>query len=99
MVCTIPMWQGNATTPSVLFADEETPLSEKLKIGHGEVFDPVPSVLLRKYIGYARKYVHPKLTSGAADVLKVCSTHAYHHMWQFGKTIPPPLVSNKIFIY
>lgn len=57
-------------------AGEETPLSEKLKIGRGEVFDPVPSVLLRKYIGYARKYVHPKLTPDAADVLKVGLTHA-----------------------
>ena len=69
------LWQGN-TIPSVLFADEETPLSERLKKGHGEVFDPVPSVLLRKYIGYARKYVHPQLTPDAADVLKVCKcTH------------------------
>ena len=36
----------------------------------GEKFDPIPPQLLRKYIGYARKYVHPKLTAGAKEMLK-----------------------------
>ena len=37
-----------------------------------EGFDPVPTQLLRKYIAYARKYVHPSLSSDAADVIQVC---------------------------
>lgn len=36
-----------------------------------EGFDPVPTQLLRKYIAYARKYVHPSLSSDAADVIQV----------------------------
>jgi len=40
-----------------------------LKINSRE-FDPVPPSLLRKYIGYARKYVTPKLTPEAAKVLE-----------------------------
>eukprot|EP00727_Mastigamoeba_balamuthi_P002013 m51a1_g11809 putative dna helicase mcm8 isoform x2 (272) ;mRNA; r:356100-356967 len=33
-------------------------------------FDPIPPQLLRKYIGYARKYVHPRLTEGARALLR-----------------------------
>lgn len=35
----------------------------------GDEFQPIPPVLLRKYIAYARKYVHPKLTQGARALL------------------------------
>jgi len=35
----------------------------------GDEFQPIPPVLMRKYIGYARKYVHPKLTEGAKSLL------------------------------
>ncbi|CAB3979134.1 DNA helicase MCM8-like [Paramuricea clavata] len=50
--------------------EAEKPLSEKLKVGPGQDFDPIPSILLRKYIAYARKYVHPKLSAEAADELQ-----------------------------
>ncbi|XP_072024490.1 DNA helicase MCM8-like [Amphiura filiformis] len=50
--------------------ESDRPLSERLKIGRGESFDPIPPQLLRKYIAYARKYVHPSLTPDAAIVLQ-----------------------------
>ena len=51
--------------------ESDKPLSERLKVGRGESFDPIPPQLLRKYIAYARKYVHPKLTPDAASILQV----------------------------
>jgi DNA helicase MCM8 len=33
-------------------------------------FEPLPPSFVRKYIGYARKYCFPKLSSGAKEVLK-----------------------------
>ena len=42
-----------------------------LQVLSTEGFDPVPTQLLRKYIAYARKYVHPHLSSDAADVIQV----------------------------
>ncbi len=36
----------------------------------GEAFDPIPHQLLRKYVGYARHYVHPTLSAEAAQVLQ-----------------------------
>ncbi|XP_033631713.1 DNA helicase MCM8-like [Asterias rubens] len=50
--------------------EADKPLSERLKVTRGEDFDAVPPQLIRKYIAYARKYVHPKLTSEAASVLQ-----------------------------
>jgi DNA helicase MCM8 len=35
-------------------------LEDRLKIGQVENFEPFPQPLLRKYVAYARKYVHPK---------------------------------------
>ena len=57
--------------------EDERSLLERLKIRRGEEIDPVPSQLLRKYIGYARKYVHPHLSAEAADVLQVGQTDGY----------------------
>ncbi|XP_071552427.1 DNA helicase MCM8-like [Panulirus ornatus] len=48
----------------------EGSLSEYLKYRSGEPFDPIPHQLMRKYICYARKYVHPRLTTGAAKILQ-----------------------------
>lgn len=50
--------------------EADKPLSERLKIGRSEEFDAIPGQLLRKYVGYARTYVHPKLTPAAAEVLQ-----------------------------
>ena len=36
----------------------------------GEQTDPIPHQLLRKYIGYARQYVHPRLSTDAAQALQ-----------------------------
>lgn len=50
--------------------EADKPLSERLKIARNEEFDAIPSQLLRKYVGYARTYVHPKLTPASAEVLQ-----------------------------
>ncbi len=55
----------------LLMGEDDTLLLERLKLKSTEDFDPVPPQLLRKYIGYARKYVHPILSEEAADVLQV----------------------------
>lgn len=50
--------------------EADKPLSERLKISRNEEFDAIPGPLLRKYVGYARTYVNPKLTPAAAEVLQ-----------------------------
>uniref|UniRef100_A0A4W3JY03 DNA helicase MCM8 n=1 Tax=Callorhinchus milii TaxID=7868 RepID=A0A4W3JY03_CALMI len=55
---------------SILEIALDKPLIERLKVVPGNNFDPIPHHLLRKYIGYARQYVCPKLSSEAAQVLQ-----------------------------
>ncbi|NXY89826.1 MCM8 helicase, partial [Alcedo cyanopectus] len=55
---------------SVLQVVSDQPLLERLKILPGENFDAIPHQLLRKYVGYARQYVHPNLSPEAAQVLQ-----------------------------
>lgn len=55
---------------SILLMETDKPLSDRLKVPRGEAFDPIPAQLLRKYVGYARKYVHPKIGKEAATVLQ-----------------------------
>ncbi|MEE6474375.1 hypothetical protein FKM82_010360 [Ascaphus truei] len=55
---------------SILEVPSERPLGERLKFRPGEHLDAIPHQLLRKYIGYARQYVHPKLSPEAAQVLQ-----------------------------
>lgn len=55
----------------LLLGEDQHSLAERLKQTQGEVLDPIPPQLLRKYIGYARKYVHPQLSPDAASVLQV----------------------------
>lgn len=51
--------------------DDLTPEGLEKRIqDKGDEFQPIPPVLLRKYIAYARKYVHPKLTPGARALLQ-----------------------------
>lgn len=45
-------------------------LSVFIKIPAGETIDPIPPCLLRKYISYARQYVHPKLSPEAAQAIQ-----------------------------
>lgn len=40
------------------------------KVPAGEFVDPIPTNLLRKYISYARQYVHPSLSPEAARTLQ-----------------------------
>ncbi|KAJ8387836.1 hypothetical protein AAFF_G00149850 [Aldrovandia affinis] len=55
---------------SVLEVFSDRPLSERLKVLPGEVVDPIPHQLLRKYVGYARHYVRPTLSAEAAQTLQ-----------------------------
>ncbi|XP_060642079.2 DNA helicase MCM8 isoform X2 [Anolis sagrei] len=55
---------------SLLEVVSDKPLSERLKVIPGESFDPIPHQLLRKYVGYARQYVQPRLSPEAAQVLQ-----------------------------
>uniref|UniRef100_A0A8B9J970 DNA helicase MCM8 n=1 Tax=Astyanax mexicanus TaxID=7994 RepID=A0A8B9J970_ASTMX len=55
---------------SILEISSDQPLSDRLKVLPGENFDPIPHQLLRKYVGYARHYVHPNLSAEAAQVLQ-----------------------------
>lgn len=64
--------QCSSSNSSMLILDDSdltTSLADQLKTPQVN-FDPVPSQLLRKYIEYARKYVHPRLSPGAAEVLQ-----------------------------
>ncbi|XP_049692661.2 DNA helicase MCM8 [Helicoverpa armigera] len=51
-------------------AANEISLSQRLRLKPGEVIDHLPLVLLRKYIAYARRYVHPKISTEAANALQ-----------------------------
>eukprot|EP00842_Homolaphlyctis_polyrhiza_P001578 jgi/Hompol1/2420/HPOL_001811-RA len=54
-------------TPSLT---SQKTLPERLRLARGEVIDPIPLALLRKYIAYARTYTQPRLTKEAASVLQ-----------------------------
>ncbi|KAF2879292.1 hypothetical protein ILUMI_26884 [Ignelater luminosus] len=45
-------------------------LKDCLKLRPGESIDYLPHQLLRKYIAYAQKYVHPRVSQEAQDVLR-----------------------------
>ncbi|NXL39459.1 MCM8 helicase, partial [Glaucidium brasilianum] len=62
--------RSNTQDRSVLEVVSDRPLLERLKISPGENFDAIPHQLLRKYVGYARQYVHPSLSPEAAQVLQ-----------------------------
>ncbi|XP_067368767.1 DNA helicase MCM8 isoform X1 [Channa argus] len=55
---------------SILLEHSDMPLSERLQIPAGEIIDSIPACLLRKYISYARQYVHPTLSPEAAQTLQ-----------------------------
>ncbi|XP_034538356.1 DNA helicase MCM8, partial [Notolabrus celidotus] len=61
---------NSETGTSVLLEHSDMPLSERLQIPAGESVDPIPACLLRKYISYARQYVHPTLSPEAAQILQ-----------------------------
>lgn len=55
---------------SSLLEPSDTPLSDRLEVPPGECVDPIPAPLLRKYVSYARLYVHPSLSPEAAHTLQ-----------------------------
>jgi len=56
------------TQPSTV--SPSAPLADRLKYKAGEIQEPIPHPILRKYIAYARKYVFPKLSKEACTVLQ-----------------------------
>ncbi|XP_076114313.1 DNA helicase MCM8-like isoform X2 [Mytilus galloprovincialis] len=67
---TVRRQKDDSINESILLIESDKPLSDRLKTPRHEPFDPIPHQLLRKYIGYARKYVHPKISSEAAKVIQ-----------------------------
>ncbi|KAI3363452.1 hypothetical protein L3Q82_012068, partial [Scortum barcoo] len=55
---------------SILLEHSDMPLSERLQVPAGETVDVIPACLLRKYISYARQYVHPTLSPEAAKTIQ-----------------------------
>ncbi|XP_062422696.1 DNA helicase MCM8 [Pungitius pungitius] len=60
----------SALETSILLDPSDMPLSERLQVPAGESVDAIPVPLLRKYISYARQYVHPSLSPEAAKTLQ-----------------------------
>ncbi|KAJ2807192.1 DNA replication licensing factor mcm8 [Coemansia furcata] len=50
--------------------DSSTSIRQWLRLQPGEQIDAIPPALLRKYVAYARKYVHPRLSPDATKKLK-----------------------------
>ncbi|XP_054429998.1 DNA helicase MCM8 isoform X3 [Pteronotus mesoamericanus] len=67
---TVARLNSQDSNTSVLEVVSDKPLSERLKVVPGETIDPIPHQLLRKYIGYARQYVYPRLSVEAAQILQ-----------------------------
>ncbi|XP_077585522.1 DNA helicase MCM8 [Stigmatopora nigra] len=58
------------TETSILLEHSDMPLSSRLQIPGEETTNLIPVGLLRKYISYARHYVHPTLSPEAAQTLQ-----------------------------
>ncbi|XP_020841192.1 DNA helicase MCM8 isoform X1 [Phascolarctos cinereus] len=67
---TVSRMSSQDSNTSLLEVVSDKPLSERLKVSPGENLDPIPHHLLRKYVGYSRQYVHPKLSPEAAQILQ-----------------------------
>uniref|UniRef100_A0A8C6AV58 DNA helicase MCM8 n=2 Tax=Monodon monoceros TaxID=40151 RepID=A0A8C6AV58_MONMO len=67
---TVARMNSQDSNTSILEVVSDKPLSERLKVVPGETIDPIPHQLLRKYIGYARQYVSPKLSTEATQILQ-----------------------------
>ncbi|KAF9557028.1 DNA replication licensing factor mcm8 [Mortierella alpina] len=60
-----PLSQSNRVKPEM-----DRPLSERLRMTDDDQLELIPLPLLRKYIAYARQYVHPRLSPEAAATLQ-----------------------------
>uniref|UniRef100_A0A6I8PEL4 DNA helicase MCM8 n=1 Tax=Ornithorhynchus anatinus TaxID=9258 RepID=A0A6I8PEL4_ORNAN len=67
---TVVRLNSQDSNTSLLEVVSDKPLSERLKVIPGENLDPIPHQLLRKYVGYSRQYVHPRLSPEAAQALQ-----------------------------
>ncbi|XP_072246673.1 DNA helicase MCM8 [Leuresthes tenuis] len=61
---------NNELETSILLQHSAMPLSERLQASAGETLDLIPACLLRKYVSYARQYVHPTISPEAAQTLQ-----------------------------
>ena len=68
LVSTFLLFDSSAA-PSFSMQDDSS-ISLRLRRGAAEVTDPIPAVLLRKYLAFVHQTVNPRLTSDAARVLK-----------------------------
>ena len=62
--------QGHSQSPAAGGRKQAETLLKRISLGSREKNDPVPPECLRKYIAYARKYVHPSLDEGAVNALR-----------------------------
>ncbi|XP_050681276.1 DNA helicase MCM8 [Leptidea sinapis] len=63
-------------------------LSERLRLKPDEVIETLPLVLLRKYIAYAQRYVHPTLSTEAANALRSFYLELRHNQGITGDGTP-----------
>ncbi|KAG7310603.1 hypothetical protein JYU34_003395 [Plutella xylostella] len=70
-------------------------LSKRLRLKPGEVIDHLPVVLLRKYIAYAQRYVHPKLSNEAANALQNFYLELRHN-YQDGTQDGTPITTRQL---
>ncbi|KAJ2721935.1 hypothetical protein GGI07_003639 [Coemansia sp. Benny D115] len=61
---------GGSAQNSQEAGDGSASLKDQLRVYPSEKIDPLPAGLLRKYVAYARKYVHPRLSPAATERLK-----------------------------
>ena len=59
-----------SSSMSMTTQSDNPTLAYRLRAGAAQVTDPIPSVLLRKYLAFVRQTVTPRLSSDAARVLK-----------------------------
>lgn len=72
-----PVYEQNTTLKYLFYDNSINSLvtlclryRSRLTLQPGEAIDHLPHTLFRSYIAYAQKYVNPRLSEGAKDVLK-----------------------------
>ena len=65
-----PSVPGLSQSPAAGGRKQAETLLKRISLGPREQNDPVPAECVKRYIAYARKYVHPTLDEGAANALR-----------------------------
>ena len=65
-----PSVPGLSQSPAAGGRKQAETLLKRISLGPREQNDPVPAECVKRYIAYARKYVHPALDEGAANALR-----------------------------